>query len=420
MYRITHGDLCVNGSRVPSQTDDRSNESVFDTSDPSVNSREKSRLERLQAANERLFALRQQAASRRADSAGDRQQVAENSEEKTLPAHLGWGSVQFSRQAKLHKAPPSAETPPTTPIQPTPPPEPIVKQEVVRPANIQAHPSILTAMLREEVESIGRIWLLARHIDQAGRGWLSIDELREHLTDKQSSLRCVGWRRLRQILTAGEGRFWNRDPFGRIFLYGTTRVAQQLDVEKLTGQAVLLPIKTLTASIGTVRANFYSSFHSGRAHYDGCGMPISRLVLTEQTGVSERSQRTYDLQLGIERHSNYTDVIGDAKEAHWQHVAVFQHQGKLMRRLPNSYEAQHKTISTRHRKRINQQLRKDLVKIGTQGNDRKQIQRVFYTEGRQAVRATERGDTVLLYDAGRKGRWNELKVDPVIYAKSKR
>ena len=60
-------------------------------------------------------------------------------------------------------------------------------------------PSLLVGMLKQEVAAIGRIYLLCRHLDADGRGWLSIAALREQLTAKESPLRVCGWRRLRQI-----------------------------------------------------------------------------------------------------------------------------------------------------------------------------------------------------------------------------
>ncbi len=48
--------------------------------------------------------------------------------------------------------------------------------------NVKAYPSMLTAMLSEGLAAPGRVYLLLRHLDQGGRGWLSVDEVRYQLT----------------------------------------------------------------------------------------------------------------------------------------------------------------------------------------------------------------------------------------------
>ena len=425
MYRITHGDPCVNGSRVPSDAADPNDECPFDHLVTRTVSRENRRSERLLAANAQLLTLRAKAANRPildADYPQSRPVVTASIRPK-MPAHLGWNSAQLTDQlaqtnAKSDDDPlclrhddgphvlgrllsphsdyQSSSADASTPATPK------FEQQ---PQTIVAHPSLLLAMLRHKVEAIGRIWLLARHLDQTGRGWLSVDDLRNALTNKLAPLRCIGWRRLRQLLTTGQGQFWERDRFGRIFLYGTARVAQQLNVERMTGQAVMLPVSQLTQPIATVRAHFYASFHSGRQRDHAAGMPISRETLTELTALSARSQRTYDRQLEIEKRSNYAAFDADPQSASWQQAVIFRHGDRWIRRLPNSYHATHQTVTTKQRKRINQRLQKDLVKSGTQGNDCKRIQRVFFANGAQAAANLRRGETVII-QAGKCGQWS--------------
>ena len=76
---------------------------------------------------------------------------------------------------------------------------------------VKVYPDIALGMLRQGETATGRIWLLLRHLDQEGRGWLRIDIIKHHLTHKTSKHRVCGWRQLRKLLNRGEGVFWTRD-----------------------------------------------------------------------------------------------------------------------------------------------------------------------------------------------------------------
>ncbi|HET6444389.1 MAG TPA: hypothetical protein VFI27_07380, partial [candidate division Zixibacteria bacterium] len=150
---------------------------------------------------------------------------------------------------------------------------------------VKVYPSLAQAMLQAELAAPGRVYWLLKHLDTQGKGWLSVDDIRFHLTNKQSSLRVCGWRRLRQILNQGEDFFWARDRVGRLWINGPAKVAQALGCNRLKGKPIALPIAVLLGGIKEVRAHFYASFHSGR-HTNN---PISREALRELTGVAERT-----------------------------------------------------------------------------------------------------------------------------------
>ena len=95
-------------------------------------------------------------------------------------------------------------------------------------------------MLKQEQVACGRVWLLLRYLDEAGRGWVAPDEVRRLLTDRASFLYLFGERQLRKLLAQGEGLFWQRDE-GHIGLAGVARVAAAVRVEKLAGKPVALP-----------------------------------------------------------------------------------------------------------------------------------------------------------------------------------
>ena len=110
-----------------------------------------------------------------------------------------------------------------------------------RPAGRPYYADIGLAMLRRGLAAPGRLWLLLRHLDGDGRGWVTVAEARARLTGKGAPLRICGWRQLRNLLRQGQGIFWERDG-ERIWYRSTLRVADALGVERLTGRPVDLPL----------------------------------------------------------------------------------------------------------------------------------------------------------------------------------
>jgi hypothetical protein len=278
-------------------------------------------------------------------------------------------------------------------VEPTTQPSPSKPRETVA-----VYPSLLLAMLKQNQEAAGRVYLLLRHLDSTGRGWLPIEEIRAQLTRKESPLKVMGWRRLRQLLHQGEGVFWERDSQGRIWLRSALRIALNLDCSRLKGNRINLPIATLLGGIGTVRAHFYASFHSGRRSDN----PISRQTLESITGLSPRTQRDYDRLAQVKRQRNiavgprHTQI--SVEEQYWQRGgAVFtfidsqgqqgpKNQQYLAWHLPNSYQAPHQKRSKGRQKKINQQL-VSLVSIGVQGTDQQRVDKLFWPNGAAAGKA---------------------------------
>ena len=266
---------------------------------------------------------------------------------------------------------------------------------------VAVYPSLLLSILQQEQESAGRVYLLLRYLDTAGRGWLPVAEIREQLTRKGSPLKVMGWRRLRQVFQQGEGMFWERDSKGRLWVRSALRIALELDCHRLKGNRVELPITALLGGIGTVRAHFYASFHSGR----NSDNPISRDTLQSITGLSPRTQREYDRTAQVKRQRNiavgprHTKII--AEKQYWQRGgAVFtfvDSQGKqgpknrqyLAWHLPNTYTAPHQKRSKGRQKKINQQLVR-LVDNGVQATDQLEIDKLFWPDGAAAGKAYSR------------------------------
>jgi hypothetical protein len=274
-------------------------------------------------------------------------------------------------------------------------------------------------MLRQEMTAPGRLWLMLRYLDQQGSGQLRIDIIRQTLTHKTSDLRLCGKRQLRNLLRDGDGVFWMRDK-ERVWLFSAARVANALDVERLTGQPVGIPVTALLEGIGSFRAHLYAAFHSGRIKETPYGikvMPIARDTLAGLSGVGRSSQRAYETRANVQVQANF--AVGEAareenreNQAWVQGQALFElkdyrgEQGKKGRtylawQLPNSYIGQHQKRPKGRQKRINRKL-KDLVMKGMPGNvggtdETRQIEKVYYPNGKLAAQAYGRDPERELY-----------------------
>ena len=271
---------------------------------------------------------------------------------------------------------------------------------------IKVYPSLLKAMFHMELAAIGRIWFMLRYLDIDGRGWLSVEDVKLELTDKASELRIVGWRRLRQILQQGRGIFWERDAYGRIWIYGAATVSRNLDVGRLEGMPIQIPLESILSGIQSVKANFYSAIHAGKET-----APISRLKLQELTSIPQRTQRHYDNIAKIARCRNF-DVskphqANEGENHAWAHgyasfpfVDYLGKQGRPGRmytaqRLPNSYKSPLAQSARGRQQKINRKLN-GLVNHGVQGNSGRQIDKLFYGDAQNAAKASNKGRTAFL------------------------
>lgn len=352
----------------------------------------------LAEANRRLLTLRDQLKT--AQPARAILDSAENP--PRLPSHLGWHTPAMTQVLQRQHNSIRIVSDHCQPSQKQPIKQVCSEDEQPAPATIRAYPALLVALLRTDLTAAGRVWLLCRHLDVAGRGWLAFDELQQRLTKKTKSERnkpqsnsCLilppssfalfGRRRWRQILQQGRGIFWERDRQDRLWLYGAARVAVNLGVERLNGRPVLLPVAALTDTLATARAHFYAAFHSGRPgmRHDDHAAPISRATLQRLTNVPERTQRAYDRVAGVERRPAM--AVGkrysaeNARETAWQRGGTFafvDHHGQQGRagatyvawRLPNTYCGVHDRAMCGRHKKINQKLASNQDKPTNQSN----------------------------------------------------
>ena len=101
-------------------------------------------------------------------------------------------------------------------------------------------------MLRSKTAAAGRVWLLLRHSDAAGRGRLATNEAARLLTSDGSPWRICGRRQLANLLRAGDGLYWQRDTDRDgaewLRLGSAARVAAGLGVPRLGGSPVAVPL----------------------------------------------------------------------------------------------------------------------------------------------------------------------------------
>jgi hypothetical protein len=262
-------------------------------------------------------------------------------------------------------------------------------------AGVKTYPSLNLAAVRAGKAPLYRVWLYARQLDAAGRGWVKVSELRQAMTGLEGALT---WRRLRQILNEGGGTFWTFDNPDRLRYMGAAALGAHLGVDRLTGRPVILPAAALDASIGGFRAALFATFHAGRAKEGRRPRPISRQALTGIAGVSAATQQRYDRRAGVKRRRNLA-ITGRysqeaAQEQAWQHGGSFTFDDKagkqgerggryLARPLPNSYQARIVQGPNGRQKKINFNLSL-LVASRAKSGARERRERLFYDDGAAA------------------------------------
>lgn len=183
---------------------------------------------------------------------------------------------------------------------PSPDELPAVIPSPTKPTTVRAYSGLMAAVLRADHQApAARVWLLLRAHDRPGRGMVEVTAARELLASKRSPWRVMGWRRLRQILAAGDGLFWHRHG-GRLRLASPARVVAALDGQSL-GRPVLLPVAALLGGIGEARAAMFAATFTGK----WAGRPISRATIRRISGVPEATQRVYSRRGGLNAQRNY-------------------------------------------------------------------------------------------------------------------
>lgn len=271
-------------------------------------------------------------------------------------------------------APPAAVDP--APVKPT-------------AVTVKNYPFLGLAILKAKLTAVYRVWLVARHVDRDGRGWLETKELETAVTGGQFDL--FNYRRFRQIVGDGCGTFW-QEANGRLWLAGVAQVAIALGCSRVD-KPVELPLTAVTGSLKGFNASLYAAWDTRRKP-----APVSRSTREDVTGVPERTQRHYCQVAGIRRVRNYslaspTDEQGYA----YQHgTAVFSfrdHKGKngrkgrsyTARELPTTQQPSQERANVGRYQKINQKI--NLVIKAS----RVKVERLFFENARQASKKASRG-----------------------------
>lgn len=360
----------------------------------------------LLAAQEKLLQLRQlvqrEPGELRSDVATRR-----GAEGPTVwPAHLGWHSEAVSRY--LNKSAVRSEQLSVSSQQSSVPSLQSLNLSVAQSPHLTLSPDFALALLNHNRVAESRIWFLLRHLDEDGRGWMTMAGVRQHLSEKTSCWWVCGWRQLRILLAQGDGLFWRRDG-ERLWLCSQVKVAAALGLTRLSGHPISLPLSILTRPIGEVKAHFYASFHSGR---NTDHQPIARATLSQLSGLSPQTQRSYEKRVGVRPQANF--ALGELatpenqEEAAWQQGHAFfpfndkngQHgrtnSTYLAWQLPNDYTGPHQRQSKRRHKRLNRKLA-DLRQQGTVGNG--PFRKQYFGNGCDAIKEQKGQD---VYWRGRK------------------
>lgn len=333
-----------------------------------------------------------------------------------LPPHLGWGSTAVSAYVRASYNKKEASRPLEESTYQPKTTQPVIQPTARHNDFIVLHPTLAVQMLKKRMAASGRLWLLLKFLDTAGKGWHTIQDARQRLTDKDSRWRICGKRQFRNLLKAGEGVFWVRNN-GRIWLRSTTKAAAALGVDRLYGTPVALPVHILTEPIGTVRAHLYASFHSGRQRETAVGhqsAPIARETISALTNIHPRIQRIYEKRAGVRKRHNIalgpTVAQADPHEIAWEHGRAArkwrdqkgQHgtAGKQYWawQLPNNYFGPHSKCPRRAKKRVNRQLT-GLSNTGTTGNSHVTFDRRFFANGRLAAKASHHAQHPIYWPA---------------------
>lgn len=376
----------------------------------------------LLAGQQRLLALRKarQVEDVQSVAVGDhgRFPTPDSNLNNQLPGHLGWDSPAVTAVLRTSRGVGKKGIKGETQFSILPALKPANSQtrKTIVLQTCKLYPDIALGMLRREQATTGRIWLLLRHIDNEGRGWLSFEETREKLTRKKSELRVCGWRQLRNLLNQGEGVFWERRN-GRIWLRSIAKTGAALGVQRLNHQPIAIPLIALLQGMGQVRAHLYASFHSGRMGKDNKGSPIARDTIAQISHIHERTQRRYEKRAQVRKKHNF--AIGpqnnalNNEETTWRHGrASFQFtdmEGRHGRKgatytawqLPNNYTGPHAKLPRGRQKRINRELA-DLFMKGMTGNDQETIDAAwqpkrYFENGRLAAKACTKSQNAVYW-----------------------
>lgn len=251
------------------------------------------------------------------------------------------------------------------------------------------YPSITKMAKQTGTMPAYRLWLICRHLDQAGRGIVTAQQI------KEATGTIFTWRRCRQILPTGNGVYWQYDTNNdRLVLLSPSSVvifAQKRGINFGLGVRVKITNDNfLWAGHANFNATVYSAFHAAARTEAN---PISRENVKAATGgVSRTSQKRYEKNR-VNQLCNFAILpantdLKDAAAANGNAITSFYdyygHHGQprataVAQRLPNSYKSKvavrgNRGTQRRHAKRI----AANLDRMMGQGNGGRKTNRLFF------------------------------------------
>ena len=233
---------------------------------------------------------------------------------------------------------------------------------------------IVDTLLKRKLVGLGRYWLLIHDYLNRRAGEQLID--RVELIDFLECTFGHSRRYISQLLKKGEGLFWERTNFGRIFVYGQSRVCINLD-PKRNRSKVDVPVSQLTGKIKAARSILLIASIEAT---DRDSRPISQAAIEEIAGVPSRTQtryvtdsphieRIHNIEILAElTGKNDTETLREAAAIYGNAVFPFrdkhgkqrgkQQQWYAARNMPNSYTTSLKLTENKSaHKRINRKIR---------------------------------------------------------------
>ena len=243
------------------------------------------------------------------------------------------------------------------------------------------YPRLAAAILQDDKAAAGRLWLLMRAWDTAGRGCYTLDQIYQAFAGTGSAWRVAGRRQVQKLVKAGAGTFWTlRDYRGGRYhglqMTGPAGVGLALGLVGGVGRPVAVPVADLLQGMHLARATMYAAAvttrRGGRGRRGGGPRPVTRRTLAGMTGAAASTQRTYDHAARVARQTNY--VLLPAGDVDAPGVFILrdytgQHgpagRSKLARRMANTYDAPLTAVSLGRMRKVNKRL--NLVTNGARG-----------------------------------------------------
>ena len=249
---------------------------------------------------------------------------------------------------------------------------------------IKIYPDILIAAARGANGGAAKLWALAKHANPGGCGSIPNKALRQYVINDLGVWRGTYdvWfaRALKIKLLERQDNNIKRTSVARAaVIVGAEHVKRPvyIDLSKF--------IKT-----GWLAGVWAAWLISNKL----TDKPISRAALRVLSGIPGRCQLDYEKLAGVYNRHNYSKHEGiNTKEAYYylsqeKKRPVFDYQGQVMERLPNSREVNDQSITLAPKgrtRRVNSQL-KDLLNIG--GQDPKNTITRLYCQGDKQTKAT--------------------------------